>query len=47
VKRLYDRREALLETLQKDYLAAKDKPVVKEEGAEEVPTYPCGTPIKR
>jgi deoxyhypusine synthase len=47
VKRLYDRREALLETLQKDYLAAKDKPVVKEEGAEEVATYPCGTPVKR
>ncbi|MFM6155200.1 MAG: deoxyhypusine synthase family protein, partial [Sphaerospermopsis kisseleviana] len=46
LKRLYDRRGELLDTLQKDYLAAKDNPVVKE-GEEEVATYPCGTRVKR
>ena len=45
LKRLYDGREALLDTLQKDYLAAKDQPV--SEGSDpKVATYPCGTPVK-
>lgn len=47
LKRLYDRRGALLDKLQKDYLAAKDKPSVAEDKSEEVATYPCGTPVKR
>ena len=45
MKRLYDGREALLNTLQKDYLAAKDQPV-SEGSKEKVATYPCGTPVK-
>jgi deoxyhypusine synthase len=45
LKRLYDGREALLDTLQKDYLAAKDQPV-SESGKEKAATYPCGTPVK-
>ena len=45
LKRLYDGREALLDTLQKDYLAAKDQPV-SESGKEKTATYPCGTPVK-
>jgi deoxyhypusine synthase len=42
---LYDGREALLDTLQKDYLAVKDQPV-SESGKEKTATYPCGTPVK-
>jgi deoxyhypusine synthase len=42
---LYDQRQTLLDTLQKDYLAAKDQPV-SEISQEKTATYPCGTPIK-
>jgi deoxyhypusine synthase len=45
LKRLYDQRESLLNTLRKDYLAAKDQPV-SETNKEKVATYPCGTPVK-
>jgi deoxyhypusine synthase len=53
LKRLYDRREALLAKLQADYLAAKANPthsvsspisVVEPAVRELVATYPCGTP---
>jgi deoxyhypusine synthase len=47
LKRLYDQRPALLDTLQRDYLAAKANPVVNAGGTEEVATYPCGTPIRK
>ena len=58
LKRLYDRREELLETLRRDYLAAraerdgeKVEAVFKlakpQEFREPVATYPCGTPIRR
>ena len=55
LKRLYDRREALLAKLQADYLAAKANPthsvsspisVVEPAVRELVTTYPCGTPIR-
>jgi len=55
LKRLYDRREALLAKLQADYLAAKANPthsvsspipVVQPAVRELVATYPCGTPIR-
>ncbi|XHX77949.1 MAG: deoxyhypusine synthase [Stenomitos frigidus ULC029] len=55
LKRLYDRREALLAKLQADYLAAKANPthsvsspipVVAPVTRELVATYPCGTPIR-
>ncbi len=55
LKRLYDRREALLAKLQADYLAAKANPthsvsspipVVALATRELVATYPCGTPIR-
>lgn len=55
LKRLYDRREALLAKLQADYLAAKANPphavsspipVVESAVRELVATYPCGTPIR-
>lgn len=55
LKRLYDRREALLAKLQADYLAAKANPthsvsspipVVEPAARELVATYPCGTPIR-
>lgn len=55
LKRLYDRREALLAKLQADYLAAKANPthsvsspvpVVDSATRELVATYPCGTPIR-
>ncbi|MBD2035765.1 deoxyhypusine synthase [Phormidium sp. FACHB-592] len=55
LKRLYDRREALLAKLQADYLAAKANPthsvsspipVVESAARELVATYPCGTPIR-
>ncbi|BBD62053.1 deoxyhypusine synthase [Nostoc sp. HK-01] len=48
LKRLYDQREAMLSTLQKDYLAAKTQPSDKvptamaEDAAKGVTTYPCG-----
>jgi deoxyhypusine synthase len=55
LKRLYDRREALLAKLQSDYLAAKANPthsvsspipVIEPAVRELVATYPCGTPIR-
>lgn len=58
LKRLYDRREEMLATLQADYLAAKANPqhsvstpipVVAPEAVTErelIATYPCGTPIR-
>jgi deoxyhypusine synthase len=57
LKRLYDRREAMLEKLQVDYLAAKlhqpepatvevAKAVKPAPAAQPVATYPCGTPIR-
>ena len=55
LKRLYDRREALLAKLQADYLAAKANPThsvsspipaVESVARELVATYPCGTPIR-
>ncbi|MEA5621084.1 deoxyhypusine synthase [Cronbergia sp. UHCC 0137] len=45
LKRLYDQREALLDTLQKDYLAVKDQPREKSD-VEKAATYPCGTPVR-
>ncbi|MBD1911056.1 MULTISPECIES: deoxyhypusine synthase [unclassified Leptolyngbya] len=55
LKRLYDRREELLNTLRTDYLAALEKggehkpriQPVTPEGQPTIATYPCGTPIKR
>lgn len=56
LKRLYDRREAMLEKLRLDYLAAKlrqpEQPtveiaqLVQQPAREPVATYPCGTPIR-
>ncbi|XGV94928.1 MAG: deoxyhypusine synthase [Leptolyngbya sp. BL-A-14] len=55
LKRLYDRREALVAKLQADYLAAKANPThsvsspiptVEPAARELVATYPCGTPIR-
>lgn len=55
LKRLYDRREAMLAKLKADYLAAKANPghtvttpipVVQPE-RQLVATYPCGTPINK
>jgi deoxyhypusine synthase len=45
LKRLYDQRLTLLDTLQKDYLAVKDQPV-SEISQEKTATYPCGKLIK-
>jgi deoxyhypusine synthase len=48
LKRLYDRREEMLEKLRTDYLAAKTQPsdkipaAVVENATDEVATYPCG-----
>jgi deoxyhypusine synthase len=58
LKRLYDRREEMLEQLRLEYLAAKNQmpeqttgqttvEVAKELTREPVATYPCGTPIRR
>lgn len=58
LKRLYDRREEMLETLRQDYLAARasrdgekveavSKLAQPQEAREPVATYPCGTPIRR
>ncbi|QSJ19806.1 deoxyhypusine synthase [Nostoc sp. UHCC 0702] len=48
LKRLYDRREAMFEKLQTDYLAAKTQPsdkipaAVADSASQEAATYPCG-----
>ncbi|MBU7581510.1 MAG: deoxyhypusine synthase [Nostoc sp. TH1S01] len=48
LKRLYDQRETMLATLQKDYLAAKTQPsdqvpaAMVEDAEQGVATYPCG-----
>ena len=48
LKRLYDRREEILEKLRTDYLAAKTQPVdqipaaVAENAEQHMATYPCG-----
>jgi deoxyhypusine synthase len=59
LKRLYDRREAMVETLRQDYLAAlaqqPEQPTiaiaatVKQaiDQPQPVATYPCGTPIRK
>jgi deoxyhypusine synthase len=50
LKRLYDRRDELVETLRQDYLAAlarsAEQPVEVKAPREPVATYPCGTPIR-
>lgn len=51
LKRLYDKREGMLEQLRKDYLAAKTQPTeeipaaVVESADQGVATYPCGRVI--
>ncbi|MBF2003525.1 MAG: deoxyhypusine synthase [Synechococcales cyanobacterium C42_A2020_086] len=58
LKRLYDRREAMLEKLRLDYLAAKMRQpeqatvdiarlVKSASHREPIATYPCGTPIRK
>lgn len=51
LKRLYDRRGELMDTLKRDYEAAKANPQEANPdlvGATSAPaTYPCGTPIRR
>ncbi len=49
LKRLYDRREEMLETLREDYLLAKSQPSEKilSNYVQKVATYPCGTPKVR
>lgn len=54
LKRLYDRRQAMLDQLYTDYKAAKAEPLSTKLPAlssltmpEPVATYPCGTPIRR
>ncbi len=48
LKRLYDRREAMFNKLQTDYLAAKTQPsdkipaAVTDSASQQVATYPCG-----
>ena len=50
LKRLYDRRDELVEKLRQDYLAAlarsAEQPVETKAPREPVATYPCGTPIR-
>jgi deoxyhypusine synthase len=50
LKRLYDRRDELVETLRQDYLAAlarsAEQPIEVKAAREPVATYPCGTPIR-
>lgn len=50
LKRLYDRRDELVEKLRQDYLAAlarsAGQPVETKAPREPVATYPCGTPIR-
>ncbi|MEA5507104.1 deoxyhypusine synthase [Halotia wernerae UHCC 0503] len=51
LKRLYDRREAMFDKLQKDYLAAKTQPsdqvpaAVADNASQQAATYPCGRMI--
>ena len=49
LKKLYDKREAMLETLRTDYLAAKTQPIEEIPAAvaaeQTVTTYPCGRMI--
>ncbi|MBD1845348.1 deoxyhypusine synthase [Cyanobacteria bacterium FACHB-63] len=53
LKRLYDRREAMLAKLKADYQAAKLQPAhpvtksIAGVDRQPVATYPCGTPIRR
>ncbi|MCX7594890.1 MAG: deoxyhypusine synthase [Fischerella sp.] len=53
LKRLYDRRQEMLETLRADYLAVQTQPPEKipaamtEVTSQEVATYPCGRMIPR
>lgn len=52
LKRLFDRRDALLEDLRQAYLAAKQQQTsaaqaIEPESEQLVATYPCGTPIHR
>lgn len=55
LKRLYDRRQEMVEKLRTDYLAAKENPAhlvstpipVVEPERELIATYPCGTPIHK
>ncbi|BAY33796.1 deoxyhypusine synthase [Nostoc carneum NIES-2107] len=48
LKRLYDKRDAIVETLRQDYLAAKSQPsdkipaAVAEDASQQAATYPCG-----
>ncbi|MBE9081679.1 MULTISPECIES: homospermidine biosynthesis protein [unclassified Tolypothrix] len=48
VKRLYDKRDAIVETLRQDYLAAKSQPsdqipaAVAKDASQQAATYPCG-----
>ncbi|MBW4515961.1 MAG: deoxyhypusine synthase [Timaviella obliquedivisa GSE-PSE-MK23-08B] len=56
LKRLYDRRDELVEKLRQDYLAAlsysaeqprsEEQPIEVKAPREPVATYPCGTPIR-
>ncbi|MEB3359832.1 MAG: deoxyhypusine synthase [Synechococcales bacterium] len=53
LKRLYDQRNALVERLRRDYLAAAEQASQERTAGEPtsppapVATYPCGTPIRR
>mgnify|MGYP000706138962 CR=1 FL=1 len=51
LKRLYDRRETMLEKLKVDYLKAKltaqEAEIMPEKAPTPVLTYPCGTPRMR
>jgi deoxyhypusine synthase len=48
LKRLYDKREAIVDKLRQDYLAAKAQPsekipaAVAESASQQAATYPCG-----
>ncbi len=48
LKRLYDKRDAIVETLRQDYLAAKSQPsdqipaAVAKDASQQAATYPCG-----
>ncbi|QIR37929.1 deoxyhypusine synthase [Tolypothrix sp. PCC 7910] len=48
LKRLYEKRDAIVETLRQDYLAAKSQPsdkipaAVAEDASQQAATYPCG-----
>jgi deoxyhypusine synthase len=48
LKRLYDRREEIMEKLRTDYLAARAQSNTSAPVSGEAPaTYPCGTPVRR